>query len=285
MRDKIFKFATIRYAWKEAGLAPFNPEIVLNMWSFLPSNPSIQVNTKLPKTPERRPFQHPPSTKDRPTHRRYLDQRLEDHFEHGVPLTPSYQVPLRMYQQVTEAKVGTAQLIQDRETHRIEAQKEEMRRKEGNRAWVQQYGVIYKSQATTQITEKYKGLQQLDQEVKNMKLNRTIKKADDIWKKQIITKVAKIQDDWQFHWGKAIAQKFRILNQLSDKSIAYRRCEERYRLYKEGLDPVKFPLETKLGVNSIGQLTKRQPYGSFTLFPIKTGCHVFGLELSENQRR
>ena len=45
-----------------------------------------------------------------------------------------------------------------------------------------------------------------------MKLNRTIKKADDIWKKQIITKVAKIQDDWQFHWGKAIAQKFRILN-------------------------------------------------------------------------
>lgn len=87
-----------------------------------------------------------------------------------------------------------------------------MRRKEGNRAWVQQYGVIYKSQATTQITEKYKGLQQLDQEVKNMKLNRTIKKADDIWKKQIITKVAKIQDDWQFHWGKAIAQKFRILN-------------------------------------------------------------------------
>lgn len=60
-----------------------------------------------------------------------------------------------------------------------------MRRKEGNRAWVQQYGVIYKSQATTQITEKYKGLQQLDQEVKNMKLNRTIKKADDIWKSRL----------------------------------------------------------------------------------------------------
>jgi hypothetical protein len=41
------------------------------------------------------------------------DYTVEDHFEHGIPLTPSYQVALRMYQQVTDAKVGTAQLIQD----------------------------------------------------------------------------------------------------------------------------------------------------------------------------
>jgi hypothetical protein len=79
MRDKTFKFATIRHAQKEAGLAPFNSEIVLKkMRGFLPLSPSIQPLTEPPKTAERKPFQHPPSTQDRPTHRRDLDQRPED---------------------------------------------------------------------------------------------------------------------------------------------------------------------------------------------------------------
>ena len=47
-----------------------------------------------PVTPPLKPFQDPPNTRTHESHQTYLNQRITDHINDLIPLTPSYQIAL-----------------------------------------------------------------------------------------------------------------------------------------------------------------------------------------------
>lgn len=158
MRNKTFKKRTILHAWEKAGLHKngeirINPETVLKQLSDQFSEP-IQESVNVvapPVTPPRRPFQDPPTSANRAAHSHYLDQRLDDAFDNDEPLTPSFAESLRAYKKDIDSKLITASLIKQREEERIEAAKEQARRKSGSGRHVQKGGVIYKHVGLQQV--------------------------------------------------------------------------------------------------------------------------------------
>ena len=149
MRKKAFKKKTIQHAWEEAGLLKsgelhVNPEKVLSKMAESFSEPTHAGPPTEPVTPPRRPFMHPPASRDRAAHSAYLDQRLQDAFDEKIPLTPSFHDSLRAWRQDIKSKLATASLIQKHDADRIEAAKEQARRKQKSGRHIQSGGVIYK---------------------------------------------------------------------------------------------------------------------------------------------
>ena len=101
MRRQTFKKKTILHAWEKVGLFKksqlfINPQAVLNILESEFSETLATANlgaNATPSTPTRRhklPFQDPPTTVTRAAHSKHLDQRLDDHINHDIPLTPSF---------------------------------------------------------------------------------------------------------------------------------------------------------------------------------------------------
>ena len=105
MRDRTFKKQTLLSAFKEAGLVPISPDIIV-----------ARLQEFEPTPPEGQPFQHPPLTRDREAHSKYLDRRIEDHINGDIPLTPSFVRSWRAFNASTEPKIIKAKLIQERDT-------------------------------------------------------------------------------------------------------------------------------------------------------------------------
>jgi hypothetical protein len=187
MRDKTFRPRTIRHAWEEAGLMwkgklCVRPEVILQKMA-LEFSEDTQPATPPPLTPLRRPFQHPPASRDRATHQAYLDKRLDDHFEYDVPLTPSYRTSLQAFQASIEPKLLTSTLIKQREQERIEHVKERARQKSGTGRHIQKGGVIYKKVGLLQTLEMENKLREAHESGVNKKEERIMALGDKILKR------------------------------------------------------------------------------------------------------
>lgn len=107
-----------------------------------------------PVTPPPKPFQHPPTTQTRESHSTYLEQRISDHIDEIYPLTPSYQVSLRSYNEYTVRKITEVKLIEHNESERQRAAKEKAKLKAGGSRYVQKSGVIRVGDARAQIAQR-----------------------------------------------------------------------------------------------------------------------------------
>jgi hypothetical protein len=108
----------------------------------------------------------------------YLNQRLDDHIDRNIELTPSFIRSWRAYQSITEPKILKSTLIQEREINKAKADIEARLRKEGSGAWVQSHRVITKGMGVDQIQHKKETFWAEQDEASNMRLNRTIKQKD-----------------------------------------------------------------------------------------------------------
>ena len=123
-----------------------------------------------PVTPPLKPFQHPPNTRTHESHYTYLNQRISDHINDLIPLTPSYQIALRSYNEYITRKMTETKLIEKREVDRQQAALEKQRLKLGSSRYVQRGGVIRVGDARSQIhkrnTEEW--LKEANKDVVNM---------------------------------------------------------------------------------------------------------------------
>ena len=91
MRKSTFKSSIIISSWRKTGLFPFNPKVVLLKMRILDGDGEGTDNR--PTTPPNKvqqPFMNTAMTRDRPTHRAYLEDRLCDYYSDMGPLTPSF---------------------------------------------------------------------------------------------------------------------------------------------------------------------------------------------------
>jgi hypothetical protein len=107
-----------------------------------------------PVTPPLKPFQHPPDTRTHESHQTYLDQRITDHINDLIPLTPSYQIALRSYNEYITRKMTEAKLIEKREVERQQAALEKHKLKLGSSRHIQRGGVIRVGDARSQLTQR-----------------------------------------------------------------------------------------------------------------------------------
>jgi hypothetical protein len=158
IRYSTFKLRTVYSAWKKAGLVPFAPEVVYKRLAQYQQSEGKTADITIPEPPKTpttpKPFQRPPTSRNRPAHIQYLDKRLDDYIDYDIELTPSFVRSWRAYQSTTESKILKSTLIQEREINKAKADVEARRRKEGSGAWVQSHGVITKGMGVDQIQHK-----------------------------------------------------------------------------------------------------------------------------------
>ncbi|KAI0996663.1 hypothetical protein K3495_g11520 [Podosphaera aphanis] len=154
---------TILHAWEKVGLIKksrlsINPQAVLNTLESefsetIAATVNLGANTT-PSTPTSRhelPFQDPLTTATRAAHSKHLDQRLDDHINYDIPLTPSFKPSLHAFTQGVESKAIASELYKKREQVAAEAAKEASRCKAGSSRRLQVGGVTYKGQGTRDI--------------------------------------------------------------------------------------------------------------------------------------
>ena len=107
-----------------------------------------------PVTPPLKPFQNPPDTRTHESHQTYLNQRITDHIDELIPLTPSYQIALRSYNEYITRKMTEAKLIEKHEVERQQAALEKHKLKLGSSRHIQRGGVIRVGDARAQLTQR-----------------------------------------------------------------------------------------------------------------------------------
>jgi hypothetical protein len=230
IRNNTFKSRSILSAWHKAGLFPFNPEIVYSKLKEFEAEKVAKeaqvLSPLIPRTPSPKPFQQPPITCNRSAHSKYLDQRIIDHCDYDKPLTPSFKRSWQVYQEVTKPKILQATLIQERETVRLEQEREDKRRKAGSNKWVQQHGIIYKGVGIRQVIERKQEEDNQKQHVKNMKLVRIVKKQEVFWNKYLLKDISKYQESKINEWTRYKEQYQDLVIRLKVWWLMSRRLEE-----------------------------------------------------------
>jgi hypothetical protein len=161
--DKTMRKHTIVHAWEKVRLWLHNPSVAeLKIKEFesqvlsLSRDPPLLSESR-PSTPinlQQKPFQNTPNTHIREVHEKYLNVRVNNHFEGNCPLTPSFQRAVYALLCFTTRKYTEVRLIEKYQEDALINEKEKQALKASSGKYVQRSGLISFREARAQIQER-----------------------------------------------------------------------------------------------------------------------------------